>query len=237
VLFFFNWHTVYKYFSLLETRRELRYKSELNTVPLVRIIGLISFLWSTIYYTSGVRGQAECNLSVLGRMCIYSYDLRSLRRRFPHVHVNSVCSMDTFTCVAHMWMCLSRTWMLKHVNVFDTQMNESTTQTRMPMTYINVATCECFYHTYECWNIWMCLSHTPMKVSTTQTNVSITYINVETCECIDYAYECWNMWMCLSHTWMCLPRKWMLKYVNVFVTHVYVDTYECVYHTNEFWNM
>ena len=60
----------YQYFSLPETSREWKYKSEWNTVPIVLIIGLISFLWNTFYYTSAVRGQPKCNFSIFGQMHI-----------------------------------------------------------------------------------------------------------------------------------------------------------------------
>jgi len=58
--------TEYTCFSLLETKCGLRYTSEFNivTVPFVLIIGRILFLWNTFYYTSVVRGQPECNVSI-----------------------------------------------------------------------------------------------------------------------------------------------------------------------------
>jgi len=63
--------TKYVYFSLIMTRVEFEYISDLNIVPSVLIDGLIPFLRSTLYYIPAARGRSECDFSILVRsVCV-----------------------------------------------------------------------------------------------------------------------------------------------------------------------
>jgi len=60
--------TEYIYFSPENPCREIKYKSDENTVPVYLIIEPILFLWNTIltfYYT---RVRPQCDYSILGRV-------------------------------------------------------------------------------------------------------------------------------------------------------------------------
>jgi len=63
--------TEYTYFGLICTLDEFRYESDYDIVPFVLIIGPIPFLWNTFYYMSAVRGQSECDFSILGRIYVH----------------------------------------------------------------------------------------------------------------------------------------------------------------------
>ena len=59
--------TEYKYFSLLKRSRELKYKSELNIVPLVLITEPNSFVWSIPFTFDYTRVGPQYDFCILGR--------------------------------------------------------------------------------------------------------------------------------------------------------------------------
>jgi len=60
--------TAYLYFSRIWSDCELQHKIEQHFVPLRIINGLIPFLWNMFTTHQTVRGQQQCDFSILGRL-------------------------------------------------------------------------------------------------------------------------------------------------------------------------